>query len=159
MSSSSSSSTKLALGAGVALLAGSLGYFMYRSTSTNGQKQQVEQCGDRRCESKQEAGTGAESTAALESFPVFDISEYLSGDTKSKEKWERDCKAIAQNLHKYGLLIIKDPVRPTYFFVLQAVSCAPRCLVVATAFDLHWWSAASERGREREVCRYDGEVF
>eukprot|EP00456_Euglypha_rotunda_P094047 TRINITY_DN9956_c0_g1_i9.p1 TRINITY_DN9956_c0_g1~~TRINITY_DN9956_c0_g1_i9.p1 ORF type:complete len:151 (+),score=26.12 TRINITY_DN9956_c0_g1_i9:23-475(+) len=42
----------------------------------------------------------------LTDFPVIDLTTYLSDGEKKASK---DCKLVAQLLHKYGILIIRDP--------------------------------------------------
>lgn len=37
--------------------------------------------------------------------PIIDVQSYLTGSDSAKS----DCKAIAEALHKYGCLVIKDP--------------------------------------------------
>lgn len=42
--------------------------------------------------------------AKIEDIPVNDLSCFLE-----KKTFDAECKAIADNLHKYGLLVVKDP--------------------------------------------------
>lgn len=39
------------------------------------------------------------------SVPIVDVKNFLSGSGN----YAQDCKAVAESLHKYGCLIIKDP--------------------------------------------------
>lgn len=42
----------------------------------------------------------------INDFPIVDIASYLD---KSSDSWKEGCKTIAELLHNYGILIIKDP--------------------------------------------------
>jgi hypothetical protein len=42
----------------------------------------------------------------LEQVPVIEVADFLR---KSPEKWEEECKKVADSLHKYGILIFRDP--------------------------------------------------
>lgn len=44
----------------------------------------------------------------IESFPVLDISTFLD----RTEGFENDCKRVADLLHRYGILIVRDPRVP-----------------------------------------------
>ena len=44
------------------------------------------------------------SSSAI-SVPIVDVSTFLSGKGNSSQ----ECKTVAEALHKYGCLIIKDP--------------------------------------------------
>jgi hypothetical protein len=45
------------------------------------------------------------SNFALGDLPVIELDRFLNGDDSSE-----DCKTIVDCLHKYGILLIKDPV-------------------------------------------------
>ena len=38
--------------------------------------------------------------------PIIDVEVYLN---KVEGKWEAECKKVADSLHKFGILIWKDP--------------------------------------------------
>ena len=43
---------------------------------------------------------------SLSEVPVIDVESYLN---LTPEKWEEQCKIVAQSLHQFGILIWKDP--------------------------------------------------
>lgn len=42
----------------------------------------------------------------IEDVPIIDIESFL---TEDPEKLMAECKKVAECLHKYGILIVKDP--------------------------------------------------
>lgn len=42
----------------------------------------------------------------LDNIPVIDIQAYLD---KNSETWKSECEKVAQSLHNFGVLIVKDP--------------------------------------------------
>lgn len=43
---------------------------------------------------------------SFEDVPVIDVQVYLD---KVPGRWEEECKKVAESLHKFGILIWKDP--------------------------------------------------
>jgi hypothetical protein len=48
----------------------------------------------------------SESLNALSDLPIIDVSKFL----KQKGGFSSDCKTVLECLHKYGILIVLDPV-------------------------------------------------
>jgi hypothetical protein len=46
-----------------------------------------------------------ETVRSLETPPVIDLDIYF----ERKEGWEKECEKVAASLHKYGILVVKDP--------------------------------------------------
>jgi len=46
--------------------------------------------------------------AAIEDVPVIDLEQYM-GQDETSESVKELCSSVAESLHKYGILIIKDP--------------------------------------------------
>ena len=44
----------------------------------------------------------------IEDVPVIDLNKYMGQDARSPEV-QQICSQVAESLHKYGILIIKDP--------------------------------------------------
>ena len=46
-----------------------------------------------------------QSNTEIEEVPVIDMKCFLerTGD------WEKECKKVAQSLHRFGILIVRDP--------------------------------------------------
>ena len=42
----------------------------------------------------------------LDEVPIIDVETFLR---KNPEKWEEECKKVADSLHKYGILVWRDP--------------------------------------------------
>jgi len=51
------------------------------------------------------------STEQLGDIPTIDLARFLAKSPEN-EIWKEDCKAIAECLHKYGVLVVKDPRVP-----------------------------------------------
>jgi hypothetical protein len=45
-------------------------------------------------------------TTPIDEVPVIDVLAYM---TKEKGKWQQECEKVAYSLHKYGILVFKDP--------------------------------------------------
>lgn len=41
----------------------------------------------------------------MEDVPIIDVQKFLT----KEEGWEIECDKVAESLHKYGILIFKDP--------------------------------------------------
>jgi len=46
--------------------------------------------------------------ASIEDVPVIDLNDFLGKDHKSPEV-QAVCKQVAESLHQYGILLIRDP--------------------------------------------------
>jgi hypothetical protein len=44
----------------------------------------------------------------FDDVPIVDVAAYLNRSA-SNSKWEEECKKVADCLHKYGILIWRDP--------------------------------------------------
>ena len=53
-------------------------------------------------------GAEPQKVTQIEDVPVIDIEKYMGKDENSDEV-KSLCKQVAESLHKYGILIIKDP--------------------------------------------------
>lgn len=49
--------------------------------------------------------TRIQKTVAQIKLPVIDVTNFL----KKNNNWQKDCQYVAQNLKKFGLILIKDP--------------------------------------------------
>ena len=47
----------------------------------------------------------------------IDLSVFL----ERKEGFEAECEKVGRFLHKYGILLVRDPVRDSSFFVVSCV--------------------------------------
>jgi len=76
-------------------------------TESAHKKQRVEVLSDK-SDGKEAKLASAKDT---DEYPVIDLSHYLHKADKDADKhvWEADCKKIADLLHHYGFLIVKDP--------------------------------------------------
>lgn len=43
--------------------------------------------------------------SSMEDVPIIDVAKFLN----KEEGWETECDKVAECLHKYGILIFKDP--------------------------------------------------
>ena len=52
----------------------------------------------------------AETTTTIEDVPIIDLDIYLSSpDQEANAEIKQICEAVSESLHKYGILIVKDP--------------------------------------------------
>jgi hypothetical protein len=47
-----------------------------------------------------------QKTTPMDEVPVIDVLAYM---TKEKGKWQQECEKVAYSLHKYGIIVFKDP--------------------------------------------------
>ena len=45
----------------------------------------------------------------IEDVPIIDLKAYMEAPDKSSEDILGMCKQVADSLHKYGILIVRDP--------------------------------------------------
>jgi len=41
----------------------------------------------------------------MEDVPIIDVKKFLN----KEDGWEYECEKVAESLHKYGILIFRDP--------------------------------------------------
>ena len=47
-----------------------------------------------------------QSSDPMAEVPVIDVVAYIN---QTEGQWEAECQKVAESLHKYGILIFKDP--------------------------------------------------
>jgi hypothetical protein len=45
----------------------------------------------------------------IEDVPIIDVEKFLNKDSVDQETWMAECKKVADSLHKFGILIFRDP--------------------------------------------------
>lgn len=94
-----------------ALAAAGVGYALYKYNQLDAETKKKSN-GTSCCEKKaQNEEKSKEVEDGLKSLPIFDLQNYLEASAASgrEAEYAETCKAIAEQLHKYGILIVKDP--------------------------------------------------
>lgn len=59
---------------------------------------------------KDDEVTVSDTINSIEDIPVIDLEQYMNSELGASDPAVLElCKTVAENLHKYGILIVKDP--------------------------------------------------